>query len=144
MAKIRSISYYAIIRFIWSYYSIYDALSQFNDDPCKLNVSHLNLRKWKKLKLPPSAKSATTADIYLSSQKNTRTRSSVECWDHCDKIKYTQHQLLFIVKFKLLKKSSKYCMSDLGVTKHHTGVKIYGKQQIILCWNCYSSKLKKW
>ena len=54
---------------------------------------------------------------YLSSQKNTR--STVKCWDHCDKIKTVKSNVpsikypyfakvfkFFIVKLKLLKKSS--------------------------------------
>ena len=39
-----------------------------------------------KLKVSPITKKATTADTNLSSQNNTRRRSSVERWDHCDKI----------------------------------------------------------
>ena len=57
--------------------SICHALLQYNDEPCRLNVSRLTqrIRKIKTFKLLIKT---------LSSQKTQG--SSVECWDHCDRI----------------------------------------------------------
>ena len=67
--------------------------------------------------------SITSAAAKKNITKNTR--SSVECWDHSDKIKGTLKSInypyfakvfrFFVVKLKLLRKSSDFLL--LGVTK---------------------------
>ena len=75
--------------------------------------------------------------VYLSSQKKN-TRSSVECWDHCDKIR-TLNQTYPTSTTHILPKFSNFLLQNwkcyknhqvlrefllLGVTKHYTAVKI--------------------
>ena len=70
--------------------------------------------------------------IYHTQKKtHTHTRSSVECWEHCDKIKTLKSKVpnikypyfakifkIFVVKLKLFRKSREVCCFWVWITLH--------------------------
>ena len=88
----------------------------------------------------------TKKNMYIYHHKKN-TRSSVECWDHCDKIRtlnqtYPASTTHILPKFSNFLQQNWNCYKNhqvlrefllLGLTKHYTAVKIYEKQQILLC-----------
>ena len=116
---------------------------------CKVKVSHLGSKKIRTIKTFIESKKCYCWSIYHKNHKK-QWQMLRSLWKNLEKIdkskvhimSYSFFAIFFAVKLKLLIFFFFFLLLDV-VTKHHIGVTLYEKQQILLCPNWRSCKFKR-